>query len=81
MSQQPVQNCEFCFKELEETAAYHLVAWQAVAHQPDGPGFEFQLCRSCYYNVCRQVVEHREHMLTLQSELFQQKAAAYGIKV
>jgi hypothetical protein len=39
------------------------------------------MCQQCYYRTCRHVVDHREHILSLQSGVLAQKAAAYGIKV
>jgi hypothetical protein len=81
MEQQAVSNCEFCTLPMEDTTSYNLLAWQAAADQADGPGLAFQMCRQCFYSVCRHIVDHREHILALQSGVLKQKAAAYGIKV
>lgn len=81
MDQKPVSTCEFCLRSLDDKTAYHLVAWQAVADQLDGPGFEFQLCQECYYEICWQVVQHREHILKLQSRMLDRQTAVHGIKV
>lgn len=81
MDQQSVPNCEYCTLPMEDTTGYHLLAWQAAADQADGPGLAFRMCRQCFYSVCRHIVDHREHILALQSGVLAQKAAAYGIKV
>ena len=81
MDQQSVPNCDFCLRPLDDKAAYHIIAWQAVVNQLDGPGFEFQLCQECYYEICWQVVQHREHILKLQSRVLREQSAAHGIKV
>ena len=81
MDQQAVPNCEICTLPMEDKSAYYLLAWQAAADQADGPGLAFRMCQQCFYSVCRHIVDHREHILALQSGVLAQKAAAYGIKV